>query len=132
MAFSKQSISFMNIMEKELDRAFLNSFYKEMVNEIGEIFQLFLEEMPSDLKLINENIALGKFSTVADLLHKIAPSFYNVGLPLLTQEAKNIEAIIQAGDLSFVPTRMSAFELTYNEYLPALYEECDRLNKKVI
>ncbi len=122
----------MNIMNKELDRAFLKSFYKDMVNEIGEIFQLFLEEMPSDLKLINENIAIGKFSTVADLFHKIAPSFYNVGLPLLTQEAKNIVAIIHAGDLSLVPARIQAFELAYNEYLPALYEECNRLNKKVI
>ena len=119
-------------MEKELDRAFLKSFYKEMVNEIGEIFQLFLEEMPSDLKLINENIALGQFSNVADLLHKIAPCFYNVGLPLLTQEAKNIEASIHAGELSLVHSRITAFELAYNEYLPALQKECDRLNSRFI
>ncbi len=118
----------MKTMEKELDREFLNSFYKEMVNEVGEIFELFLEEMPADLLLINEKVASGQFTAVAELFHKIAPSFYNVGLPTLTQHAKSIEASIHAGDIDKISDQVSAFEMEYNEYLPALHQECNRLN----
>jgi HPt (histidine-containing phosphotransfer) domain-containing protein len=121
----------MNTMEKELDRQFLISYYKEMVDEIGEIFQLFLEEMPADLQQLNENIALGDFSKVAELLHKIAPCFYNVGLPALTKEVQSIEASIHAGETSLAPSKIAAFQLNYNEYLPAILQESNRLNANV-
>jgi HPt (histidine-containing phosphotransfer) domain-containing protein len=117
-----------NTMNKVIDREFLVSYYKEMVNEIGEIFELFLEEMPGDFAILNEKISSNNFSGVAEVLHKIAPCFYNVGLPQLTKEVKAIEASIHEGNTGNISERVMAFQDEYNEYLPAIIEESNRLN----
>ena len=40
-----------------------------------------------------------------------------------------MEASIQEGDLVLIPQRISAFQYEYNEYLPAIIEESNRLNR---
>ncbi len=118
----------MNTIAKSLDREFLSYYYKEMVDEIGEIFQLFLQEMPADFALLKESVDNRNYAQVAEVLHKIAPCFYNIGLPQLTKDVKEMEASIQARDLELIPERISAFQEEYNEYLPAIIEESNRLN----
>lgn len=118
----------MNTIAKSLDREFLSYYYKEMVDEIGEIFQLFLQEMPADFALLKESVDNRNYAQVAEVLHKIAPCFYNIGLPQLTKDVKEMEASIQARDLERIPERISAFQEEYNEYLPAIIEESNRLN----
>jgi HPt (histidine-containing phosphotransfer) domain-containing protein len=114
-------------LEFQIDKEFLSSYYKELVNEVGEIFQLFLEETPSDIKQINENFSTGKYTEVAQVLHKIAPCFYNVGLPSLTPKVRAIEASIHAGDIENAETKMKSFEEELNEFLPAVIKEYQRL-----
>ena len=121
----------MNTHTKELDRSFLLSYYKDMVNEIGEIFQLFLQEMPGDFAILRENVSKNNFTGTAEILHKIAPCFYNVGLPQLTKQVKAIEADIHAGNTVNIASAVTHFENEYNEYLPAIENECTRLNADV-
>jgi HPt (histidine-containing phosphotransfer) domain-containing protein len=102
----------------EIDKEFLRSYYKELVNDVGEIFQLFLEETPSDIEQINENFSTGKYKEVAQVLHKIAPCFYNVGLPTLTPK---VQAIDNA------KSQMKSFEAELNGFLPAVIREHQRL-----
>ena len=117
----------MDNLHFEIDKKFLDSYYKELVNEVGEIFQLFLEETPSDIQQINENFSTGKYKEVAQGLHKIAPCFYNVGLPTLTPKVQAIEVCIHAGDIDNAKSQMKSFEAELNGFLPAVIREHQRL-----
>ena len=118
-------------MEKELDRDFLKSYYNDMVDEIGEIFELVLEEMPNDFALLDKALDENNNEEVAQLMHKIAPCFYNIGLPHLTQMAKDIELKIQANEVEFLNEDVVNFKAEYESYLPAIQAECDRLNNNL-
>lgn len=111
----------------EIDKEFLISYYKELVNDVGEIFQLFLEETPSDIQQINENFSTGKYKEVAQVLHKIAPCFYNVGLPTLTPIVRAIEVCVHAGEIENAKSQMKSFEAELNGFLPAVIREHQRL-----
>ncbi len=116
-----------NTTDFQIDKEFLQSYYKELVNEVGEIFQLFLEETPSDIYLINENFSTGKYKEVAEVLHKIAPCFYNVGLPTLTPKIRAIEVCIHAGEIDNAKSQMKSFETELNEFMPSVIQEHKRL-----
>jgi HPt (histidine-containing phosphotransfer) domain-containing protein len=115
-------------MDKELDREFLKSYYNDMVDEIGEIFELVLEEMPKDIELLDAAVACNNHTEVAQIIHKIAPCFYNIGLPQLTTLAKNIELNINANNTDTVASDVDFFKAEYDSYLPAIKAECERLN----
>ena len=115
-------------MEKMIDRDFLKSYYNEMVDEIGEIFELVLAEMPGDFNLLDSALTENNFTEAAKVIHKIAPCFYNVGLPQLTQMAKAIEADIHAGETQNTHFAVATFKAEYESYLPALEAESQRLN----
>jgi HPt (histidine-containing phosphotransfer) domain-containing protein len=117
----------MSNMNKELDKEFLNSYYKDMVNEVGEIFQLFLEETPQDIANINNYFEEAKYKEVAEVLHKIAPCFYNVGLPTLTAKVQSIEASLQAGSYDEASSKMKDFHTELDAYMPAIHTEHKRL-----
>jgi HPt (histidine-containing phosphotransfer) domain-containing protein len=119
----------MNNSNFEIDKAFLSSYYKELVNEVGEIFQLFIEETPSDISQINQNFTTGQYKQVAEGLHKIAPCFYNVGLPTLTPKVQAIEVCIQSGQIDEAKNKMKNFEAELNGYMPAVIEEFKRLTE---
>lgn len=117
----------MNNVHFEIDKEFLNAYYKELVNDVGEIFQLFLEETPSDINQINEHFSTGKYKEVAEVLHKIAPCFYNIGLPTLTPKVRAIEVCIHAGQIEDAKSQMNSFEAELNGFLPAIIKEHQRL-----
>jgi HPt (histidine-containing phosphotransfer) domain-containing protein len=119
----------MNNSNFEIDKAFLSSYYKELVNEVGEIFQLFIEETPSDISQINQNFTSGAYKQVAEVLHKIAPCFYNVGLPTLTPKVKEIEVCVHAGKIDDAKNKMKSFEAELNGYMPAIIKEHQRLTE---
>jgi HPt (histidine-containing phosphotransfer) domain-containing protein len=114
-------------MTKQLDRDFLLSYYKEMVNEIGEIFQLFIEEMPADLNDIKVAFASKNFKEAKDSLHKVAPSFYNIGLPHLTKKVQQIEALLNDDKYNEAQEMLNEFETELNDYMPAITAENERL-----
>jgi HPt (histidine-containing phosphotransfer) domain-containing protein len=117
----------MSTMEKQLDRDFLLSYYKEMVNEIGEIFQLFIEEMPTDLHNVKTAFANKNYKEAADSLHKIAPSFYNIGLPQLTKKVQATEALLHNNKFDEAQTLLNEFEIDLDSYMPAIIDENERL-----
>jgi HPt (histidine-containing phosphotransfer) domain-containing protein len=115
-------------MTKQLDRQFLISYYQDMVDEIGEIFELFLQETPADITEIKNSIATNKFKEAGDQLHKIIPSFSNVGLPQLSIQLRAVETTVHNNDGLKAATLMDAFEKELSEYMPAILEENKRLN----
>ncbi len=117
----------MSTITKQLDKSFLLSYYKEMINEIGEIFQLFIEEMPADLSNINNTFKNKNYKEAADSLHKIAPSFYNIGLPQLTKKVQLVEALIHEKKYEEAGKKLTEFVNELNDYMPAIMEENERL-----
>jgi HPt (histidine-containing phosphotransfer) domain-containing protein len=111
----------------QLNREFLTSYYGEMVDEIGEIFQLFLNEIPNEVASVKLNLQNNKYVAAASVLHKIAPSFCNIGLPDLTTKIKTIEANLQEGNTEEVWQQINLFEEELMLYLPIVVEENERL-----
>jgi HPt (histidine-containing phosphotransfer) domain-containing protein len=117
----------MSTITKQLDKEFLNNYYKEMVNDVGEIFQLFLSETPNELNHLKEAAGANNHKVCAELLHKIAPSFYNVGLPSLTATAKALEASIHGGEVADISEKLHNFYNEVEDYMPAVEMESKRL-----
>ncbi len=117
-------------MEKQLDRDFLKSYYNDMVEEIGEILELVISEMPGDFELLDTALANRNYEDAAKVMHKIAPCFYNVGLPQLTQIAKGIEQDIHAGNTDNTEVAIGAFKKEYYSYVPAIEAEAKRLAER--
>lgn len=117
-------------MEKNLDKDFLKSYYNEMVEEIGEILELVVSEMPSDFNLLDDAMAKNDYPEAAKVMHKIAPCFYNVGLPQLTQMAKNIEQDLKNGITENAQSNIDNFKAEYESYIPAIQAEAKRLAER--
>jgi HPt (histidine-containing phosphotransfer) domain-containing protein len=118
-------------MTKQLDRQFLTSYYHDMVDEIGEIFELFLQETPAEIDAIKNSIASKKLKEAGDQLHKIIPSFSNIGLPQLSLQLRDVEAKVNANNAEKATSLMAAFEKELSEYMPAILEENKRLNNSI-
>lgn len=117
-------------MEKNLDRDFLKSYYNDMVEEIGEILELVISEMPADFSLLDNAMANKNYTEAAKVMHKIAPCFYNVGLPQLTQIAKGIEQEIHKGNTDNLQKSVDDFKTEYYSYVPAIEAEAKRLAER--
>ncbi len=117
----------MNTIEYEIDKVFLNAYYKDLVNEVGEIFELFLQETPLDVHEIKQHFLIGNYKEVAALMHKIAPCFYNVGLPTLTSKIRAIEVSVNEGKIDFAKLEMQHFEEELNNFMPSIVKEHNRL-----
>lgn len=117
-------------MTKQLDRQFLINYYQDMVDEVGEIFELFLQETPADITAIRNSIASNKFKEAGDQLHKIIPSFSNVGLPQLSTQLRVVETTVHNNDGVKAAALMDTFEKELSEYMPAILEEYKRLGGK--
>jgi HPt (histidine-containing phosphotransfer) domain-containing protein len=117
-------------MEKKLDKDFLITYYGEMVEEIGEILELVISEMPGDFNLLDEAMANNEYGEAAKVMHKIAPCFSNVGLPQLTQMAKGIEQEIHKGNTHNLQENITAFKEEYYSFIPAIEAEAKRLAER--
>ncbi|WP_462221812.1 hypothetical protein [Ferruginibacter sp.] len=112
---------------KELDRNYLLHFYQDMTDELGEIFELFLlETEPTVLKIITL-IKKSDLVTAEEELHKIAPSFYSVGLPQLTTKLTVVDKVVKAGNAKKASDLITIFYEDFKTYLPAVEAEMERL-----
>jgi HPt (histidine-containing phosphotransfer) domain-containing protein len=115
---------------KQLDRQFLKNYYQDMVDEIGEIFELFLEETPAEIIGIKNSITTNKLKEAADQLHKIIPSFSNVGLPQLSIYLREVETIVKSNNQQKAIALMNDFDKELEAYMPAILEENKRLKQQ--
>lgn len=114
-------------IEKDIDKQFLHKYYKDMVDEIGDIFHLFIDEIPQDLKKVKQTFASANYKEASEILHKIAPSFFSVGLPELTAKIQPIEKNITAKNFNEAYVGIVLLEKDISSYMPALQRECIRL-----
>lgn len=113
--------------EKKLDKKFLTNYYREMVNEIGEIFEAFLSEIPEEIAAINDLLYRHNIKEAGEKLHKIIPTFIGIGLPQLTVKLQVVEVYINYTNLSTAKLLMRSFIQEMNDYIPAISDECRRL-----
>jgi HPt (histidine-containing phosphotransfer) domain-containing protein len=113
----------------QLDKQFLQDCYMDMVDEIGEIFELFLVETTPAIAKIKSLIDYSQFTQAGEELHKIAPSFSSVGLPQLTTQAREAEFAAKANDQPKVTSLIAALDDAFKAYLPAVTEEFNRLTR---
>jgi HPt (histidine-containing phosphotransfer) domain-containing protein len=118
-----------NYMTRELDRQFLAEYYQGMEDEIGAIFEIFLQEVPPVVAQVTQMLSEEKLSEAKALAHGIIPSFTSVGLPQLSVQLREVEEAAAAADGAGSRLLMTAFEKEFNEYLPAVMAEAERLGK---
>jgi HPt (histidine-containing phosphotransfer) domain-containing protein len=116
-------------MHKQLDRKFLLNYYGEMVDEVNEIFEIFLQETAGEIAEIKKLFALNKPKDAAEIMHKIIPSFTSIGLPQLSVQLQEIETYVNTFSGVKSITLMNAFDAELSEYMPAILEEYKRLEK---
>jgi HPt (histidine-containing phosphotransfer) domain-containing protein len=116
-------------MHKQLDRQFLLNYYGEMINEVNEIFEIFLQETPMEIAEIKKLFSINKPKDAAEIMHKIIPSFSSIGLPQLSLQLQEIETYVNTFSGLKAITLMEAFENELAEYMPAIVEEYNRLEK---
>jgi HPt (histidine-containing phosphotransfer) domain-containing protein len=116
-------------MCKQLDRQFLLNYYGEMVDEINEIFEIFLQETTAEIAEIKKLFTLNKPADAAEIMHKIIPSFTSIGLPQLSVQLQEIESYVNSCSGAKGYVLIAAFENELAEYMPAIVEEYKRLEK---
>jgi HPt (histidine-containing phosphotransfer) domain-containing protein len=113
----------------QLDKQFLQECYMDMVDEIGEIFELFLIETTPAIAKIKSLVDYSQLTQAGEELHKIAPSFSSIGLPQLTIQAREAEHAAKAGDQSKAAILIAALDDAFKAYLPAVTDEFNRLTR---
>jgi HPt (histidine-containing phosphotransfer) domain-containing protein len=114
---------------KQLDRQFLSNYYGEMVDEVNEIFEIFLQETAGEIDEIKKLFALNKPKDAAEIMHKIIPSFSSIGLPQLSVQLQEIETYVNTCSGAKGLVLVAAFENELAAYMPAIVEEYNRLEK---
>lgn len=118
-------------MPRQLNREFINNYYGEMANELEEIFELFLQEIPTDINEIKNLLVLNKTKEAANLLHKIIPSFSSIGLPQLSVKLQLLETYIKNNEVCIAVIGIEIFESELSEFIPAILKEYIRLKEKI-
>lgn len=113
--------------QKQIDREFLRQYYHDLVDELEEIFEIFVEETPKEISQLNMLFAQNKFREAGQLLHKIIPSFTNVGLPHLSAQLKQVERQLDPEEKEYTIMQIQKFEAEFNEYMPDILNELGRL-----
>lgn len=117
----------MNNPTRQLDREYLLNYYKDMMDEIGELFESFLSETDENITKIMQSLYSSDLHTASETLHYIAPSFIVVGLPQLVLQLQEVESFAADNDQAKALSLMQSFYQEYTEYLPAIIEENNRL-----
>jgi hypothetical protein len=113
--------------EKKPDKIFLTNYYREMVNEIGEIFETFIKDTPEAVREISDLLNRDNITGAREKLHTIVPSFVSIGLPQLTVKLQIVEVYINYANLSTAKILMRSFITELDEYMPAIWGEFRRL-----
>ena len=114
---------------KQLDKKFLNNYYQEMVDEVQDIFEVFLKETTKEINEINDLLNQDNFKCASEILRKITPSFLTIGLPQLTVKLQIIEVYLSFSNLTSAKLLMRAFIKEMEGYMPAIIEEYKRLKR---
>lgn len=117
----------MNTPIKQLDRKFLSFYYRDMINDIEEIYEIFLSEIPHEINSINDLIIHKEINEALEHMHKILPSFQNIGLPQLTVKLQIIEVYLKVSNISTAKLLIRSFIKELNDYMPAILSELNRL-----
>jgi FOG: HPt domain len=75
----------------QLDVAFLDEAYANDAETASYVFQMYLDELPANLRMIQESIASKDIERFKQLIHKQKPGFSYVGLTDVTANLEELQ-----------------------------------------
>ena len=101
----------------ELDIQYLDSFYMGDFERAHLMFQIFLDNINSELDKLKQHFDSENWSELVTLAHRIKPNFVMVGLGKLTDQMLEIEQAGKRSDINsirqLVPAFIKEFEATH-------------------
>ena len=101
----------------ELDVQYLDSFYMGDLERAHLMFQIFLDNIKSELDKLKQHFDSENWSELVTLAHRIKPNFVMVGLGKLTDQMLEIEQAGKRSDINsirqLVPAFIKDFEATH-------------------
>jgi HPt (histidine-containing phosphotransfer) domain-containing protein len=82
----------------DLDTEFLNSTYSDDAETAAMMFENYLQELPENLKLLEDSYNNQDIQSFRQLIHKQKPSFSYVGLTDITDKFQQLQIKCQQVD----------------------------------
>ena len=75
----------------QLDVAFLDEAYANDAETASYVFQMYLDELPTNLRMIQESISSNDIERFKQLIHKQKPGYSYVGLTDVTARLEELQ-----------------------------------------
>ncbi|HNP54475.1 MAG TPA: Hpt domain-containing protein [Ferruginibacter sp.] len=116
--------------DNRLDQAFLDSIYEGDLEHAQMVFDDFVNRVPSQMADIDREFQHRNQTEFRQKVHKLKPVFSYVGLTSLMQQAEEMEKqCLQIHTLDEINHLYSAFKSAYQQALPIIEQELNRLNE---
>lgn len=113
--------------EKKLDRKYLSFQYKERVNDIENVFETFIAEIPDEITAINMLIDQNCFLKAKFKINQIILALNSIGLPSLGIQLQIVEVYLDFSKKLNALLFLKKFETELYDYMPAIINEYCRL-----
>lgn len=117
----------MKIMERKLDRRFLKYLYKDKVNEINDVFEVFIKKIPRSLCELHTLVQEKRINPALDKINEVAPEFNAIGLPYLAVKLQTVGVYLDFLKLQDAQISLQEFEQELRQYIPIIMQEYSRL-----
>jgi uncharacterized membrane protein len=113
--------------EKKLDRKYLSFQYKESVNDIENVFEKFIAEIPDEIIAINKLINENCFLRAKCKITQVILALNSIGLPSLGIQLQIVEVYLDFSKKLNALLFLKQFETELYSYMPAIINEYCRL-----
>ncbi|MBY0535942.1 MAG: Hpt domain-containing protein [Chitinophagaceae bacterium] len=113
------------IFNNKFDTGFLQSMYDDDFTYIQEVFTITLDQLSTDLPVVQTDFEKGDIASLKKSVHKVKPSFGYVGLLGTEQACKDFE------DLCGTTSDMAVLIAPFKNLWALLHESKDLLIKEL-
>ena len=106
-----------------LDVAFLNEAYANDAETAAYVFQMYLDELPTNLDLLNESLRNSDIERFRQLIHKQKPGYSYVGLTDITAKLEELQVKCTVSD------DLRAYKEEINEVLSRIHASADLIER---
>ncbi|MDX1700568.1 MAG: ATP-binding protein, partial [Melioribacteraceae bacterium] len=116
---------------KNLDYQYLKKFYDGDMEYAGEMFEIFIDEVYPEYKIMIDEALRGNIEQTRKLIHKITPSFSMVGLTDMEKNMKQLKQLmVEPVDKEAIRKEINTIQGKLDIFLPIIESEKERLGKK--
>jgi HPt (histidine-containing phosphotransfer) domain-containing protein len=93
-----------------------------------EMINLFLEDIPSYLKMMEKHYQVGEFTQIGMQAHKLKPTLQYAGLSQMVELIKEVESIGKSGEQTDkIPDLLEALNKQKEQAIPALEKKKEEI-----